>query len=379
MIKILYILEATSGGTQKHVIDIAKKIDKSRFQIDMIYSVDRNKNFIQESKGNFNRLYGLPIRRSASLTDISNILKIRNIIKSNGYDIVHCHSTKAGFVGRIAAYLSRHKNIIYSPHGFMFCDTRIMFKRHLYLALEKYLGYLTKTVIAVSGSERDLALKHNIVPNKKIITLYNSIDPADFEDFTYTNKVSEKLNTGYSEIILGTIGRLYYQKDPLTLIKSFKLINDKFPNTKLIMVGDGPLEQDCIKLVNELNLESKVLLAGYQKDSRKFYEMFDVFMLSSHYEGMPYALLEAMMMGIPAVGTDVVGIKDLIIPEETGHLVQEGNYKELASSVIRMLENPQLLSTYSINSRNRAKVNFNFVNGIKEYEGFYTNQCLSST
>ena len=145
------------------------------------------------------------------------------------------------------------------------------------------------------------------------------------------------------------------------------------------MVGDGPLEQDCIKLVNELNLESKVLLAGYQKDSRKFYEMFDVFMLSSHYEGMPYALLEAMMMGIPAVGTDVVGIKDLIIPEETGHLVQEGNYKELASSVIRMLENPQLLSTYSINSRNRAKVNFNFVNGIKEYEGFYTNQCLSST
>jgi len=378
MIKILYILEATSGGTQKHVIDIAKKIDKTRFLIDIIYSIDRNKNFIQESKGIFNNLYGLPIRRSASLTDISNIIKIRKIIKSNGYDIVHCHSTKAGFVGRIAAYLSRHKNIIYSPHGFMFCDTRILFKRHLYLVLEKYLGYLTKTLIAVSGSERDLALKHNIVPNKKIITLYNSIDPAEFEGFNYQNKVSEKLSTGNSDIVLGTIGRLYYQKDPLTLIRSFKLINEKIANTKLIMVGDGPLEQDCINLISELNLDSKVLLTGYQKDSRKYYEMFDVFMLSSHYEGMPYALLEAMMMGIPAIGTDVVGIKDLIIPGETGYLVPEGNYQELANSVIRLLENPYLLSTFSINSKNRAKVNFNFMNGIKEYEGFYTNQCLNT-
>ena len=379
MIKILYILEATSGGTQKHVIDIAKTIDKSRFQIDIIYSIDRNKHFIQESKGIFNRLYGLPIRRSASLTDISNILKIRKIIKSNGYDIIHCHSTKAGFVGRLAAFISRHKNIIYSPHGFMFCDTRILFKRHLYLVLEKYLGYLTKKLIAVSGSERDLALKHNIVPNKKIITLYNSIDPAEYEDFGYQNKVSEKLHSGNSEIILGTVGRLYYQKDPLTLIRSFKIINDKFPNTKLIMVGDGPLEQDCIQLINELNLESKILLAGYQKESRKYYEMFDIFMLSSHYEGMPYALLEAMMMGIPAVGTDVVGIKDLIVPDETGYLVPEGNYQELANSIIKMLENPEVLSLLSINSKTRAKVNFNFVNGIKEYEEFYSDQYLSTT
>lgn len=379
MIKILYILEATSGGTQKHVIDIAKKIDKSQFQIDIIYSIDRNKHFIQESKGIFNRLYGLPIRRSASLTDISNILKIRKIIKSNGYDIIHCHSTKAGFVGRIAAFISRHKNIIYSPHGFMFCDTRILFKRHLYLVLEKYLGYLTKTLIAVSGSERDLALKHNIVPNKKIITLYNSIDPAEYEDFNYQNKIPEKLRSDNSEIILGTVGRLYYQKDPLTLIRSFKIINDKFPNTKLIMVGDGPLEQDCIQLINELNLESKILLAGYQKESRKYYEMFDIFVLSSHYEGMPYALLEAMMMGIPSVGTDVVGIKDLIVPDETGYLVPESNYQELANSVIKMFENPEILTTLSTNSKNRAKVNFNFVNGIKEYEGFYTEQCLSTT
>ena len=82
MIKILYILEATSGGTQKHVIDIAKKIDKSEFQLDIIYSTDRNKNFVQESKGIFNNTIGLPIKRSASFTDISNIIKMRKIIAS---------------------------------------------------------------------------------------------------------------------------------------------------------------------------------------------------------------------------------------------------------------------------------------------------------
>ena len=137
MIKILYILEATSGGTQKHVIDIAKKIDKSEFQLDIIYSTDRNKNFVQESKGIFNNTIGLPIKRSASFTDISNIIKMRKIILENNYDIVDCHRTKAGYVGRLAAFVSRHPNIIYSPHGFMFCDNRILMKRFLYLKMGK--------------------------------------------------------------------------------------------------------------------------------------------------------------------------------------------------------------------------------------------------
>ena len=375
MIKILFILEATSGGTQKHVIDIAKKIDKSNFQIDIIFSSNRNKHFIEDSKGIFNETYGLPIQRSASFSDLSNIYKIRKIIKSNNYDIVHCHSTKAGFVGRLAGFLSGHPNIVYSPHGFMFCDTRIKFKRLLYLNLEKYLGYLTNKVIAVSGSERDLALHHQIVPSKKIITMYNSIDPSDYEDFKYVNKVQEKLKDKSKQVILGTVGRLYYQKDPITLINSFKVINDRFPNTKLVIVGDGPLEKECIQLIKQLNLSNQIELAGFQKDSKTYYQMFDIFMLSSHYEGLPYSLLEAMMMGIPAVGTDVVGIKDLILHGKTGYLVKEGDHKELADAVIKMLENPDLLSLFSLNAKNRAKVEFNFVEGIKGYQDFYITQC----
>jgi glycosyltransferase involved in cell wall biosynthesis len=376
MIKILYILEATSGGTQKHVIDIARRIDKSEFQIDIIYSTNRNKHFTEATLGIFNRMYGLPIRRSAAFSDLSNILKISKIIKQNKYDIVHCHSTKAGFVGRIAAFLSRHPNVIYSPHGFMFCDTRIKLRRHLYLYLEKYLGYLTNKLIAVSGSERDLALEHHIVPNKKIITLYNSIDPAEFEDFSYPNRVPEKLLIGNQEIILGTVGRLFYQKDPFTLIKSFKLINERFPNTRLIIVGDGPLKNECISLIYELKLNDKIDLTGFQRNSREYYEMFDIFLLSSHYEGLPYALLEAMMMGIPSVGTDVVGIKDLIVHGNTGYLVAEGDYNGLADAVINMLEHPENLSYLSINSKNRAKLNFDFTQGIKEYQEFYFTQCL---
>ncbi|MCW8806140.1 MAG: glycosyltransferase family 4 protein [Ignavibacteriaceae bacterium] len=378
MIKILYILEATSGGTQKHVIDIAKKIDKSEFQIDIIYSTDRNKNFVQESKSIFNNTIGLPIKRSASFTDISNIFKMRRIILENNYDIVHCHSTKAGFVGRLAAFVSRHPNVIYSPHGFMFCDNRILMKRYLYLTMEKYLGYLTQKLIAVSGSERDLAIQHKIVPNKKIITLFNSIDPSDFDDFNYTNNVPQKMKNG-SEIILGTVGRLYYQKDPITLIKSFKLINSQFPNTKLVIVGDGPLEQVCIKLIDKLGLNSKIELTGYQKNSKAYYKMFDIFILSSHYEGLPYALLEAMSMGIPSVGTDVVGIKDLILNGSTGYLADEEDYKGLADAVINLLSNPQLLSEFSENAKRITRENFNFNNGIKEYQEFYSSLCLGTT
>jgi len=377
MIKILYILEATSGGTQKHVIDIAKKIDKSEFQLDIIYSTDRNKNFVQESKSIFNKTYGLPIRRSASFTDISNILKMKKIIKENKYDIVHCHSTKAGFVGRLAAFVSRHPNVIYSPHGFMFCDNRILMKRFLYLQMEKYMGYLTQKVIAVSGSEKELALQHNIVPKNKIITLFNSIDPSDYDDFTYINKIPEKIKN-WSEIILGTVGRLYYQKDPITLIKSFKIINDRFPNTKLVIVGDGPLEEVCTKLINKLGLSSKIDLAGYQRNSKAYYKIFDIFMLSSHYEGLPYSLLEAMSMGIPSVGTNVVGIKDLIINGRTGYLAEEEDFEGLADSVINLLSNPQLLSEFSENAKKITRENFNFNNGIKEYEEFYSNQCLGT-
>lgn len=377
MIKILYILEATSGGTQKHVIDIAKKIDRSEFKIDLVYSTKRNKNFAPLSKDIFNETFGLPISRTGSFSDIKNILKIKNIIKNNNYDIVHCHSTKAGFVGRLAAFLSKHPNVVYSPHGFMFCDTRIKLRRLLYLYLEKYLGYLTNKIIAVSGSERDLALEHRIVPNEKIVTLYNSIDPGDYDDHEYVNRVPEKMNTKNDDIILGTVGRLYYQKDPITLIKSFKIINNHFPNTKLVFVGDGPMLEKCKKLINKLQLDDRIKLEGFQKNSKDYYKTFDIFVLSSHYEGLPYALLEAMIMGIPSVGTDVVGIKDLIVHGETGYLADEEDHIGLAKSVITLLENPDLLTLFSKNSKRMTQANFNFNSGIKEYEEFYTSQCLN--
>ena len=378
MIKILFILEATSGGTQKHVFDIAKKIDKSEFKIDLVYSTKRNKNFAPLSEDIFHNTYGLPISRTGSLSDFRNILKIKKLIEQNNYDIVHCHSTKAGFVGRLAAYFSKHPNVVYSPHGFMFCDTRIQLRRLLYLNMEKYLGYITNKIIAVSGSERDLALQHKIVPNEKIITLYNSIDPGDYDDHVYINKVSDKLLNKNEDIILGTVGRLYYQKDPLTLIKSFKIINTHFPRTKLVFVGDGPLLNKCQRLINELKLQDTVQLVGFQKNSKEYYKIFDIFVLSSHYEGLPYSLLEAMIMGIPCVGTDVVGIKDLIIHGETGYLVNEEDYVGLAKSVISLLENPSILSTFSKNAKQMTQSNFNFNEGIKEYEEFYISQCLNT-
>jgi glycosyltransferase involved in cell wall biosynthesis len=181
-----------------------------------------------------------------------------------------------------------------------------------------------------------------------------------------------------SEIILGTVGRLYYQKDPITLIKSFKIINDRFPNTKLVIVGDGPLEQVCIKLIAKLGLKSKIDLAGYQKNSKAYYKMFDIFMLSSHYEGLPYALLEAMSMGIPSVGTNVVGIKDLISNGRTGYLAEEEDCKGLADAVINLLSNPELLSDFSENAKKITRENFNFNNGIKEYQEFYSSICLGT-
>ena len=105
----------------------------------------------------------------------------------------------------------------------------------------------------------------------------------------------------------------------------------------------------------------------------------DIFILSSHYEGMPYSLLEAMSMGIPAVGTDVIGIKDLIIHGETGFLVREGDQGELANAVIKLIENPETLSFFSVNAKNRASKDFNFEEGIKNYESFYNSLNLGTT
>ncbi len=146
-----------------------------------------------------------------------------------------------------------------------------------------------------------------------------------------------------------------------------------------MIVGDGPLEQVCIKLIHDLGLDTKIELAGYQRNSKVYYKMFDIFMLSSHYEGLPYSLLEAMSMGIPAVGTNVVGIKDLIFNGRTGYLAEEGDFKGLAVSVINLLSNPQLLSEFSENAKKITRENFNFNNGIREYEEFYSSLCFITT
>ena len=107
--------------------------------------------------------------------------------------------------------------------------------------------------------------------------------------------------------------------------------------------------------------------------------MFDIFILSSHYEGMPYSLLEAMSMGIPAVGTDVIGIKDLIVHGQTGFLVREEDHEDLANAVIKLIENPKMLSFFSLNAKTRADNNFNFEEGIKNYQNFYISLNLGIT
>lgn len=368
-IKILFILEATLGGTRKHVIDLLSFIDTKQFDITFCYSSHRcDKNFFPQLdviKQRGIKCIEIPMTRNISLfQDFKCLILIYKIISKEKFHIVHSHSSKAGVLGRLAAKMvSRKIFTIYTPHSMAFNLNKI------YKYIEKLLIPFTNTFIAVSESEKNEII--NNLNTQKIIRINPGvIVEKERYDSAFLRRI---VGIPDNKKIILNIGRLTLQKDPLTFFKALNTCVKKYQYTSLyfVWIGDGELKQLVEDYIKINNLGNYCSLLGWRTDIDVLIRGADLFVLTSLYESFGYVTCEAMSAYVPVIATRVVGTTDIVVDGVTGLLFEKLDYVCLANYIIELINDDSLRKTFGMEGNRRVKKYFNVENMVRYTEKLY--------
>lgn len=314
------------------------------------------------------RLITIPFNtRISPLTDGGQLLQIIQILKKEQPDIINAGNPKSGFLITLAAWLTGHRNIIFTLHGLV-SDTRSGFKKWLISRTEKLSCRMARRVVVVSPSLRNHAIKRNILSAGKAIVINNgSCNGVDAETFNRTPAVIEKasqlaqhLGLDPSDRVIGFVGRLSKDKGIDILLSAFNTLRKSYPNLKLLLVGplieDHGLPEDILKRLRE---DEAICFVGKQADVVLYYSLMEVLVLPSYREGLPNVLLEASAMELPVIATDIPGCTDAVKHQYTGELVRKASESDLVAVLERLLREPELGRRYGINGRQWVASRFN--------------------
>lgn len=301
--KILHIVEAFGGGIYTFLVPLVNTTCEE-FDITIAYGLrpQTPDTYKDEIDSRIQLIKGENFRRNLSFTkDIKSLFEIRRIVKQVKPDIIHLHSSKSGFVGRLSINCKKYK-VFYSPHGYAFLkedDSKL--KRFFYYTMEKLAAYSNCTTIGVSKSECKIAKKLS----KRAIYINNGIQ--------LYNKTVLPAPINTKEPTICTIGRICYQKNP----ELFNSVAKAFPKLKFIWIGDGEM-RDTLASEN-------ITVTGWlnRHEVLDYLKSADIFLLASYWEGLPISLLEAMYEGKICIASPISGICDVIEHGTNGFLAKE--------------------------------------------------------
>ncbi len=348
-IKVLYVVESFSTGVYAIVRDIACNLDPNRFEVLIIHSLrDDSPSTIAEdfAQANISLLY---IPMSSSKEYVTSIKKIKRAAKEFGPDAIHLHSSKAGFLGRLA--LKGFKvPFIYSPHGFSFLRTDVSsFKRWIFFQLEYWINKVKKSVVVpVSEGEKAHALRFT----KNVQLIDNFIDTRAFE-----GEVEEEKGS------VATCGRISPQKNP----RLFNEIAKALPDLTFHWIGDGPLRGELTA--------SNIIITGLlsHKEAIAHVKRCSLYVQTSLWEGMPVSILEAMAASKVCVASNVVGNRDIIRDGETGFLCDPAYPEEFVQHIRTLSFDDALRNTIGSNAKAYIAKNHELYQAVGKYEELY--QC----
>ncbi len=338
--RILLVLEACDGGAGRHVIDLTQGLLARGHQVSLRYSPQRaGPWFLAEVSA----LSGLDSReisigRAVTLNDFAVARQLRRSLATEApYDIMHAHSSKAGAVLRLAQ-AGRNTKVIYTPHAPITMDPEMpAIKKVAYLLTERILAGLCKGIICVSPAERDHLLGFGFRAGK-LHVICNGIGSAPAVD---RDAIRRRLNLDPDSVCFGCVGRMSHQKAVDRAIRAFALVAEQETDARLVLVGDGPDQTTLKTLVAELGITEQVIFTGAVSGSEMM-AAFDVFLLPSRYEGMPYVLLEAAARKLPIIMADVGGAHLVVRNEENGFVIPVPQIESYAARMLLLARDSDL-------------------------------------
>jgi glycosyltransferase involved in cell wall biosynthesis len=274
-----------------------------------------------------------PVRDLRALQEISAVLKELQP------DLVAVHSAKAGILGRLAARSLRIP-VILTAHGWTFTPGIPRLQAAVYQGIERMVGRFTDKIMTVSEFDRQLGLSARIVPESRLVTVYNGIPdvPAHL-----------RADPSRTPVRLIMVARLAPQKDHITLLRALAGLQDF--QWELDLVGEGPLLEQTRALAASLKLSGRVHFLGQRTDVEQLLANAQVGILISNWEGFPISILEAMRAGLPVVASAIAGVGESVRDDESGYLVPRGDVDVLRDRMARVLADPQLRARLGASGR----------------------------
>lgn len=364
---IVYIAQS-AGGVAEYLYMFLKNFDDEGIENILIVSQDYE-NQIERFKPYVKDIFIVPMVREINIkSDVKAIMKLKRILKVLKPDVVYLHSSKAGAVGRITLLLNSKIKIIYNAHGWYFNAKMGNLKRKIFTLIEKILAIKTDVIVNISKNEYDSAIKYKIASKEKMCIIENGIDFEKYNNLDECRSIKRK-SYGISDnnIIIGIVGRLSEQKDPMTSIKAFRKIKEEIPNAKMMFVGSGELEREILEYSKNNNIEKDIIITGWVSDVEKYIPVFDIAILPSKWEGFGLAIVEYMICGKPIVASNVGGISNIIENGKNGFLVEKEKPDELAKKIIYLINNKIVADEFVKNNKTNVK-KFDIKRVIKEHK-----------
>lgn len=351
--KILYIITKSNfGGAQRYVFELATSLDPETYDVVVAFGGNGLLKTRLEEAGIRTRTIQSFERDIHFTKELASMRELYHLIKEERPDIVHLNSSKAGGTGAFIARLCGVKNVIFTAHGWPFFEKRNALWRGLTWFFSYATSLLAHTVIVVSKKD----LEHPYMPgmSKKITFIPTGVPPISFlsrEDARSKLFCEEIIEKHAHNMWLVSTGELTGNKNLLLLLKSLHHLqqNDEHKvdrNFFLVLMGDGEERALLEAYVHEHGLKDFVAFTGFVADARQYLQAFDVFLLPSLKEGMPFGLLEAGSAGLACIGSNVGGIPQIIEHERTGILINPNEVKSVASALTSLLRNAELRASY---------------------------------
>jgi glycosyltransferase involved in cell wall biosynthesis len=324
-------------------------IDGQRANGDTVVAVCSDGEYVEEIRAKGYQIKTIRISRSMHpVKHIHSIWKLYRYFKKEKFDVLHVHTPVAALVGRIAAFFAGIPFVVYTAHGFYFHDDMPKNKKRFHVLLEKVAGKVTDLVFTQSEEDAATALQKKIMPKGSVYAIGNGVDVNVFNPTLITKRESLRASLGIPQnaFVVGMIGRIVEEKGVLEFFEAANIVSKKHPGVYFLLIGDR-LESDHAvnvdKAVQEAQrtMGSRLVLTGMRSDIPELLSVMDLFTLPSWREGMPRTIIEAMMMRLPVVATDIRGSREEVVQEKTGLLVSVRNSANLASAFERFIENPK--------------------------------------
>lgn len=359
-LRVATLITRLEGGAGILTLRGAKALDPSKFQATII--TGSGNHLLDEAAAAGLEVIMEPALRTPidPRSDLQALRALCALLRQRSFDVAHTHTAKAGVLGRVAARRAGVPRIVHTYHGFPFHEFQSHGRRGTYVAVERRLGRLTDVALCVGTGVAVEAVRRRLVAPERIRTIGVVVDRVAGTELLACapearNRARRALGVPADATVVGAVGRLTYQKAPEDFLAMMRRLGR--PGVVGVWVGGGELTEHISHLARA-QPSTRIVLAGERTDVPEILPAFDIFALPSRYEGLPTAIVEAMMCGIPVVATAVNAVADVVIPGETGLLVPPRRPDLLADAVRYLIDWPGVGARMAVTARARLGERF---------------------